>query len=252
MNDPHATSRSTSRRSGEATVRRSARGTARRTAKTTATPTGRSPRAVSERVIGRLAFYRRILQRAAEDGRVTIYSHEIAEACDATSTQVRRDLMAVGFPGHPIHGYDVEGLLAKMDRFLEVHRGVRLALVGVGNLGRALMSYFSRGRSTMTIEAAFDVDPARVNRTIGGIHSYPLDQLPDVLAGTKVDVGVIAVPEDAAQHVADLLVAAGVRSLINLAPVRVRVPRSVFVEDVDIGIAIERAAFYARRRPRKG
>lgn len=243
MNDRKAASR-TLTRSGDATGRR----TSRAAAGAPATP---RPRAVSERVIGRLAFYRRILQRAAEDGRTAIYSHEIAEACDATSTQVRRDLMAVGFAGHPIHGYDIEGLLAKMDRFLEVHRGVRLALVGVGNLGRALMSYFSRGRSATTIEAAFDVDPARVNRTIGGIRSYPLDELPAVLAEAKVDVGVIAVPDEAAQHVADLLVAAGVRSLINLAPVRLRVPRNVFVDDVDIGIAIERAAFYARRRPRK-
>jgi redox-sensing transcriptional repressor len=214
--------------------------------------TARHPRRagseVSEKVVARLALYRRILLRAADAEQSFIFSHEIAGICGATSAQVRRDLMAVGFVGHPIYGYEIAGLVAKLDSFLDRGRGVRMALVGVGNLGRALLSYFNAGKQQMTIVAAFDTDRTRVNRTIGGCHSHHLDELPQVLSETRVDVGVIAVPAAAAQQVADMLVAAGVRSLINLAPVRLQLPRNVFVEDVDLGIAIEKAAFYARSR----
>jgi redox-sensing transcriptional repressor len=204
--------------------------------------------AVSERVVARLALYRRILLRAADGNRPHLFSHEIAAICGTTSAQVRRDLMAVGFAGHPVYGYDVAGLLEKLDVFLDKGRGVRMALVGVGNLGRALLSYFNNGRSHTAIVAAFDSDPARVNRTIGGCHCYPIADLRRVVATTPVDVAVIAVPSEAAQEVAGQLVAAGVRSLLNLAPVRLHVPRHVYVEDVDLGIAIEKAAFYARSK----
>jgi redox-sensing transcriptional repressor len=203
-------------------------------------------RAISARTVARLAFYRRVLLRAHSSGRTTIFSHEIADICDATSAQVRRDLMAVGTLGHPIHGYEIEGLLGQLDQFLDAPHGVRMALVGVGNLGRALLTYFARGRSPMAIEAAFDSDPAKIGRAISGCHVEPVERIGEVLAATPVDVAVIAVPEEFAQHVADQLVAAGVRSLLNLAPTRLRVPDTVFVEDVDLGIAIERAAFYAR------
>lgn len=205
-------------------------------------------RAISVKTIARLAQYRRVLVRAHAGGRATIYSHEIASICDATPAQVRRDLMAVGTLGHPIHGYDIEALLAQLDRFLDAPRGVRMALVGVGNLGRALLTYFARGRSAIIIEAAFDTDPAKIGCSISGCGVQPIERIGDVLAATPIDVGVIAVPEDVAQHVADLLVCAGVRSLLNLAPMRLHVPENVFVEDVDLGIAIERAAFYSRHR----
>jgi redox-sensing transcriptional repressor len=205
-------------------------------------------RAISAKTIARLAHYRRVLLRAHSSGRAKIFSHEIASICDATPAQVRRDLMAVGTLGHPIHGYDIEALLAQLDRFLDAPRGVRMALVGVGNLGRALLTYFARGRSYLTIEAAFDTDPGKIGRTINGCRVQPIESIGESLTVTPVDVGVIAVPEEVAQRVADLLVCAGVRSLLNLAPTRLHVPDDVFVEDVDLGIAIERAAFYARHR----
>lgn len=191
-------------------------------------------REVSQRTVGRLAHYRRILLRARNSGREQLFSHEIAEIAGVTSAQVRRDLMVVGFAGHPVHGYDIDGLLAKLDRFLDRGRPIRMALAGVGNLGRALLAYFNEG-----IVAAFDADPER---------GHPIEELPRVLAQVQVDVGVIAVPANAAQEVADLFVAAGVRSLLNLAPVHLQVPGSVFVEDVDLGLAIERAAFFARAK----
>lgn len=203
---------------------------------------------VPEKVVARLALYRRILARAANADRESIFSHEIAGICGTTSAQVRRDLMSVGYLGHPAYGYDIEGLLKKLDGFFDEGRGVRMALVGIGNLGRALLPYFNSAGSSMTIVAAFDSDPARVNRTAGDCRSYPVADIQRVLASTPVDVAVIAVPAAAAQETADTLIACGVRSLINLAPVRLVVPSEVYVEYVDIGIAIEKAAFYANAR----
>jgi len=203
---------------------------------------------VPEKVVARLALYRRILARAAKADRESIFSHEIAGICGTTSAQVRRDLMSVGYLGHPAYGYDIEGLLKKLDGFFDEGRGIRMALVGVGNLGSALLPYFNSADSSMSIVAAFDNDPARFSRTIQGCRAHSVDELPRILKETDVDVAVIAVPAAAAQQTADILIAAGVRSLINLAPVRLVVPTEVYVEYVDLGIAIEKAAFYAHSR----
>lgn len=211
-------------------------------------PSLRGTLRVPEKVVARLALYRRILVRAANADRESIFSHEIAGICGTTSAQVRRDLMSVGYLGHPAYGYDIDGLLRKLDGFFDEGRGIRMALVGVGNLGRALLPYFNSAGSSMTIVAAFDTDPARVHRTVGGCKSHPLDDLRRVLAETPVDVAVIAVPAAAAQQTAETLIAAGVHSLINLAPVRLVVPNDIYVEYVDLGIAIEKAAFYAHTK----
>lgn len=223
------------------------------TTSATLTAASRSTRGiirVPEKVVARLALYRRILARAANGDRESIFSHEIAGICGTTSAQVRRDLMAVGYLGHPAYGYDIEGLLKKLDGFLDNGGGVRMALVGVGNLGHALLPYFNRGESPMSIVVAFDSDSARVRDDLSGCRCYGIDELSRVLAASPVDVGIIAVPAAAAQETATLLIGAGVRSLINLAPVRLVVPNTVYVEYVDLGIAIEKAAFYARSKGR--
>lgn len=206
---------------------------------------------VSEKGVARLALYRRVLQHAAEEGTEYLFSHDVAERCGTTSAQVRRDLMAVGFTGHPVYGYELAGLVRELDRFLDKGRTVRMALVGVGNLGRALLPYFNRGKAHATFVAAFDIDEGRVNRTIGGCRSFPMAEMRQVLSETPVDVGVVAVPAAGAQTAAELLIRAGVRSILNFAPVRLTVPENVFVEDVDLGIAIEKAAFFAHAKKRR-
>jgi redox-sensing transcriptional repressor len=125
--------------------------------------------------------------------------------------------------------------------------GKGAVLVGVGNLGKALLSYFAARRSSLRVVAAFDSDPYKVNRVIHGCRCYPMEGLSEVLRGQTTSVAVIAVPAPAAQGVAELLTRAGIRGILNFAPVRLRVSPNIYVEDIDMTVALEKVAYFARR-----
>jgi redox-sensing transcriptional repressor len=202
---------------------------------------------VSVRTIGRLSLYRRLLATLlAQDARHT-FSHQLAAMAGVTAAQVRRDLMVVGYSGSTTRGYDVLELAESIGRFLDAPQGQKAALVGAGNLGRALLAFFAGRRPRLSIVAAFDADPQKVNRTFRGCPCYPVAQLPQVVASQGVEVGIIAVPAESAQEVADSLVRAGARGLVNFAPIPLRVPQGIYVEDVDIAVSLEKAAYFARK-----
>ncbi len=201
---------------------------------------------IPERTLERLALYRRILKNAIDDRKPSIYSHELAAISGVTSAQVRRDLMTVGYQGHPRHGYEVEGLLKQLDTFFDVQSGIKMVLVGVGNLGRAILAYFSAKRPHFSIEATFDTDPAKTDRAIHGVRCYPMERLVPFTLENRVHVGIIAVPATEAQRVADLLVQANVTGFLNLAPARLKVPSDVFVENLDMTLSIEKVSFFAK------
>lgn len=200
----------------------------------------------SDRTIGRLSLYRRLVDRAQAQGKTRIFSHELATLAGVTAAQVRRDLMAVSVTGSPKHGYDVAELVAGIGRHLDGPRGQRIALAGVGHLGRAMLSYFFKRRPDLEIVAAFDAEPEKTGRLIHGCHTYPVEQIEEVVAREGITVGIVAVPAAAAQSVTDRLVRAGVSGIVNFAPVALRVPPHVFVEDLDVTMALERVAYFAR------
>lgn len=203
---------------------------------------------VSDKTIGRLSLYRRLLREALADGAKHIYSHELATLAGSTSAQVRRDLMVVGSPGSPNRGYNVLELIDSIANFLELKQQERLALVGIGNLGRALLSYFSLRSGNLSIVASFDIDPAKTGRVMHGCHTYGIAELEDVVRRHGVRVGIICVPADHAQEAADLLLRAGVTGIVNFAPVRLRVPPDVYVEDLDMTMSLEKVAYFARQK----
>jgi redox-sensing transcriptional repressor len=203
---------------------------------------------IPDRVIERLSAYRRHLRQFLAGGRDRVFSHDLALPEGVTAAQVRRDIMTIGYSGSPAKGYDVAGLIQHISRLLDPPEQQAVALVGVGHLGRALLDYFAALHPEHEIVAAFDINPAKVGRVVHGCHCHALAVLPDILRENPVSVGVIAVPGAAAQDVADRLVEAGVSGLLNFAPVRLRVPADVFVEDVDISLSLEKAAFFARER----
>jgi redox-sensing transcriptional repressor len=165
----------------------------------------------------------------------------------ATAAQVRRDLMAVGYSGSPTHGYDVAQLIESLREFLDAPGGQGVALVGVGNLGKAILAFFTGRRPNLKIAAAFDNDPYKVNRVIHGCRCYSMEHLYDVARTQGIRLAVITVPAQAAQTVADALAKAGVRGILNFAPVRLRVPPHVHVEDIDMTVALEKVAYFARQ-----
>ena len=200
----------------------------------------------SGKSISRLSLYRRILERFQQSGVENVYSHQLAAHASVTSAQVRRDLMAVGYSGSPNRGYDVARLLESVGEFLDPPTAEKVALVGVGNLGRAILAYFHGRRAKLTITAAFDSDERKTGRVIHGCRCYPMEQMAEIIAAEGIAIGVVAVPAEAAQEVTDALVRAGVRGILNFAPTPLRASGGVFVEDIDMTMALEKVAYFAR------
>lgn len=206
---------------------------------------------VSTKTIGRLSLYRFLLDNLRQEGVTKVFSHELAAAANCSAAQVRRDLMAINYSGSPVHGYQVGELIDSIDNFLDHPGGQQVVLIGVGNLGRAILTYFRGRRPKLPIEAAFDKNESKTNRVINGTWVYPLAELPRVLQEKKPSVGIITVPASEAQSVADVLVANDVRGILNFAPTRLKVPLSVYVEDVDMTMSLEKVAYFSRIKAEK-
>ncbi|MBI5724121.1 MAG: redox-sensing transcriptional repressor Rex [Planctomycetes bacterium] len=202
---------------------------------------------ISEKTIGRLSLYRRILGELAQKQTQHIYSHELAAMAGATAAQVRRDLMPVGYSGSPTKGYGVRDLMDSISKFMDAPCGQSVALVGLGNLGRAILTYFAGRRPNLTITVTFDNDRSRVGKAFHGCRCYHTEELQKVIAQNNIRMAIIAVPADHAQSVADNLINCGIYGLLNFAPISLRVPGHVYVEYIDITTSMEKAAYFTRR-----
>ncbi len=204
----------------------------------------------SEKTIGRLSLYRSILHRLLREGTRHVFSHELAAMAGGTPSQVRRDLMDIGASGSPNKGYEVEGLIRSIGECLDPEEPEGVALIGAGNLGGAIMAFFSGRRPRLRIVAAFDTDPFKVNRVLHGVRCYPMSDLERILGEEGIRVAVLTVPGAEAQQVADRLVRAGVRGILNFAPVRLKVLPDVYVENADVAMQLEKVAYFARQSAR--
>jgi redox-sensing transcriptional repressor len=207
-------------------------------------------RAIPEATVARLAMYLQVLSGlgAAGGERSTISSEQLARSAGVNSAKLRKDLSYVGSYGIRGVGYDVRTLTDEISRTLGAHRAHRVALVGLGNLGQALAGYPGFAGRGFVISALFDVDPARVGREVGGRAIQHLDDAVPVCRAGGVTIGVIATPATAAQQVADILVAAGIRSILNFAPGVLSVPADVEVRHVDLALELQILAFHESRR----
>ena len=202
--------------------------------------------------IGRLSLYRRILDQILDKDRLFIFSYELANLSGKKPAQVRRDLMVVGCSGSSSRGYDVQELIGAIDGALDGPGKQRIALVGVGNLGRAVLHHCFRSRSRLEVVAAFDRSPGKVNCVVHGCRVHPVRVLTDVIRSEKIRVGIITVPGSEAQDIADLLVRGGVRGILSFAPVALRVPPDIHVEHIDITMAMEQVAYVTHQGIFKG
>ncbi len=203
---------------------------------------------VSERTIERFSLYRRVVEELRKEGVAGIHSHRLAERAGASAAQVRRDLMSLSVVGHPKRGYDTADLLAGLGGFLDAPEGQNAALIGVGNLGRALLAYFQRRRPNLQIVAAFDSDPSKIGRLIHGCPCYAVEELPNIVREESISIGMLTVPASAAHEAAGRLIRAGVGGLLNFAPVHLRVDERIYVEDIDITMHLEKVAWFAREK----
>lgn len=197
--------------------------------------------------LGRLSLYRRLLLEQLAAGARQVYSYQLASLAVSTPAQVRRDLMTIGFTGSPRKGYAIQELVDSVNTVLSRSVETAVALVGVGNLGRAILAYYAN-RQPVRFAAAFDRSPEKGGRIVHGCRCYPMEQMAAVMAREQIHVGVIAVPASEAQSVADHLVLAGVKGIINFAPVRLRLPAGMYVENVDLMMALDKVAYYAHQQ----
>lgn len=201
---------------------------------------------MSMKTIERLILYRRILERLQAEGVAHVYSHELAERANNTPAQVRRDLMVMGCSGSSKSGYLIKDTLVSIGEVLDRGGDHGIALVGVGNLGRAVLSYFSCQQPRFRIKAAFDSDSTKVDRVISGCRCHHVADFGSKVSELGVTLGIITVPAQHAQSVADMMVDAGIRGVLNFAPAPLRVPDSVFIDQIDITMCLEKVAYFAR------
>lgn len=207
-----------------------------------------SERPVPEATVGRLPLYLRALVEMAENGTVTVSSETLAEATDVNSAKVRKDLSHLGSYGTRGVGYDVAYLIHQVRRELGLTQAWPIVIAGIGNLGQALANYrgfVERGFRTV---ALVDDDPAKIGTQVDGLQIRSMTELPDIVREHQAAIGVIATPAAAAQEVADSMVAAGIRSILNFAPAMLSVPQGVSVRKVDLAIELQILTYYEQRK----
>jgi redox-sensing transcriptional repressor len=191
----------------------------------------------------RLSLYLRELAMRLEQGESTVSSKALGRSLGLTDAQVRKDLAICGHLGHPGRGYVIADLVASLRTIMGRDRDWRVCVVGAGNIGRALVSYDRFRREGFAIAAVFDANPTLAGQEVGGLRIRPIDELASVVAAERINLGIVAVPREAAQQVADALVAAGVKGILNFAPRRIEVREGIGIVSVDFTVALEQLAF---------
>jgi redox-sensing transcriptional repressor len=203
---------------------------------------------IPEATVNRLPVYLRALYALADRGIATVSSEELATAAGVNSAKLRKDLSHLGSYGTRGVGYDVEYLVYQVSRELGLTQDWPVIIVGAGNLGHALANYGGFASRGFRVAAIFDSDPLTVGTEIATLVVRHTDEIEAVIARHGVSIGVIATPAAAAQGVCDRLLAAGITSILNFAPVVLSVPPGVDVRKVDLSIELQILAFHAQRR----
>jgi redox-sensing transcriptional repressor len=203
---------------------------------------------IPDATVARLPIYLRALTVLAAEGVDTVSSEALAASAGVGSAKLRKDLSHLGSYGTRGVGYDVALLIDQIEYVLGLTQRRAVALVGVGNLGHALAGYDGFATRGFRVVALFDADPATVGERIQGLTVRHIDELPAVAAEETIAIGVIATPASAAQAVADVLVDAGVTSILNFAPCVLSVPDNVDVRKVDLAIELQILSFHEHRK----
>lgn len=205
---------------------------------------------IPERTITRLSIYLRCVEELFADGTASVSSQQLAHRFGLNSAQVRKDLAYFGQFGVRGVGYFTEELKENLERILGLKQEWEVALVGLGNLGSALLNYRGFRQRGFCISVVFDNDPSKVGRSIGKVPVYDVEKIVPLLKRRKIKMAVLAVPSGAAQPVADQLVTAGVNAILNFAPTQLSVPKAVKVQNVDLSVMLKTLSFYTIRSVR--
>jgi len=199
-----------------------------------------------EIVVRRLPLYLRALTRLAEANHLITSSQELGAMLGISSAQIRKDLSYFGEFGKQGMGYDVTFLYDQLRHILGVDHEWLAALVGIGDLGHAIARYGGFTRRGFKIAALFDQDPEKIGQQIGELEIISIDQLPMVVRGLRIQIGILAVPAMQAQAVAELMVSAGIRGILSYAPIHLHMPRGVRVRYIDPVVTLQSMTYHLK------
>lgn len=195
-------------------------------------------------VIGRLPLYLRALTHLSQEGRDVTSSHELGEKLGISSAQIRKDLSHFGGFGKQGTGYQINFLIDRLRKVMQVNQEWQVAVVGAGHLGSAISRYRGFRDRGFRIAWVFDADPAKIGTQIDEFVIQDIASMQDILRNNKVQIAMIAVPAEQAQSVANLLVEAGVRAILNYAPININVPSHVMVQYIDPVVHLQHMTYY--------
>jgi redox-sensing transcriptional repressor len=203
----------------------------------------KSGNTMNRNVILRLSRYKNAVYRLKRLGFVKVFSDNIADAAGETSSRVRKDFSLFGISGSKKGGYTVDELIAQLNEVLGKNGSHTVVVVGAGKIGRALIDYTGLDKGGIKIAAGFDIDPDK-HTTDSRVPIYPLGDLPEFAVKHSVRIGIIAVPDIAAQQALDMMVSSGIEGILNFAPVRLHCPEHVVITNVNIEIELENLIYF--------
>jgi redox-sensing transcriptional repressor len=202
--------------------------------------------ALPGKTVERLSEYRRTLLTCLDENRNFIFSHDLASRLHITAVQVRRDLMLIGYSSLHRKGYDVKELVDTISRIIDSEEGMNVAIIGIGNLGRALAGYFKGKRSKLNLVASFDNDSQKINKVISGVKCYSYNDLERIINELKIQITILTVPADFAREIAEEAVRFGIKGILNFTTIPLNVPSGVFLEEYDMITSIEKVAYFVK------
>jgi len=199
-----------------------------------------------DKTVERLSQYRRSLNNQLVKGKTHIFSHEIANLLHITPVQVRRDIMLIGYSGTLRKGYDIKEMVDLIGKIIDTEEGQKIAVIGMGNLGKAFIHYLQEKRSKLNIVAAFDINPEKINKTYAGVKCYHFDQLVEIVKSEGISIGIITTPPEVVSLIADKLNEAGIKGILNFTPKPLSAREGIYLEEYDMITSLEKVAYFVK------
>lgn len=196
------------------------------------------------KTVERLSLYRRtLLNRVSKE---YIYSHELAELLHLTPVQVRRDFMLIEYTGNSGKGYYVKDLINTISKIIDPPETRYAAVVGMGNLGRAISRHLANKRENIKVLASFDIDEEKISRCSAGVRCYHLNDFENIVQQFEITVGIITTPAEAANAIKNLMISSGIKGILNLTSTPLDVPENIHLEEYDIVTSLEKITYFTK------
>ena len=206
-----------------------------------------------EKTVERLSQYRRTLNNyVAEYNKTRIYSHELAALLNITAVQVRRDIMFIGYSSSQRKGYNIKDLIQVIGQIIDTQEALNVAVIGYGNLGKAITTYFIGNRPKLNLVAAFDIDPKKVGLVVNNVKCYSIERMHEIITNNDVSIAILTVPTHAAREMAKALIKTGIKGILNFTTVNLHVPAEIYLEEYDMITSLEKVAYFVKHKPLKG